>query len=178
MIITPKPTNVRIAIPRDEDQIYTVLSEGLFIENSTSGLSERKSREWIRGALAGQNYGIIGVIEENGEIAACIGLNLCAYWYSDDWHVEELWNFVAKPYRNHRSQDGSKSIRSFYATDLIDFAKWYSEYMQLFLMIGIITTKKMEAKCRLYSRILQPVGQFFIHNISVATGPGIKIEVK
>lgn len=174
MTLTSKPLNVRIAIPRDEDQIYTILSQELFIENSTSGLSERKSREWIRGALAGQNYGIIGVIEEGGEIAGCIGLNLCTYWYSDDWHAEEYWNFVRG---NFRKSINSDVKRSNYAHDLIEFAKWYAEYMQLFLMIGIISTKRTEAKCRMYRRILTPVGQFFMHNIIVATGPGIKTGV-
>ena len=171
MITTPKPSNVRIAGPADEDQLYNVLSEELFQENGTFSLSERKGRGFIHDTVNRLNYGIIGIIEEGGVIAGCIGMNLGTFWYSDDWHVEEYWNLVRLPYRKHIGND---SHRSFYAKDLINFAKWYADYMNLILNIGIISTQRTEAKCRLYSRVLQPTGQFFMHNLHLAKGPGIQ----
>lgn len=168
--MTDQPKNVRLAIPSDEDRIYKLLSEGLFQENGTFSLSEERSREFIRQAVNHQG-GIIGVIEEEGQLAGSIGLNLGRFWYSDDWHVEEYWNFVAEPYRK---SIGTQYKRSDYAKDLINFAKWVSERMELVLNIGIISTHRTEAKCRLYSRTLTPCGQFFMHNLQVAKGPAIK----
>ena len=176
MILTPKPDNVSIAQPEDEDELYDVLSQELFNENGTFSLSERKGRGFIRETVNKMNYGIIGVIREEGSIAATIGMTLGTFWYSDDWHVEEYWNFVRPEFRK---SIGTENKRSNYAHDLINFAKWYSERMELILNIGIISTKHTEAKCRLYGRILVPVGQFFMHNLHLAKGPGIqKIEGK
>lgn len=164
-----KPSNVRLAMPSDEDTIYRILSEGLFNENGTFSLSERKSRNFIRQAVNNEG-GIIGVIEENGQIAGTIGMNLGTFWYSDDWHIEEYWNFVRPEYRR---SIGTEFKRSDYAKDLINFGKWCSEKMGLILNIGIISTARTEAKCRLYGRTLTPVGMFFMHNLEVAKGPAI-----
>lgn len=164
-----KPENVRLAVRSDEDEIFRILSEGLFQENGTFSLSENKSRDFIRQAVDCQG-GIIGVIEEEGQIAATIGMNLGTFWYSDDWHIEEYWNFVRPEFRNHI---GEKSHRSYYAKDLINFGKWCAEKMGLILNIGIISTTRTEAKCRLYGRNLTPVGMFFMHNLEVAKGPAI-----
>lgn len=164
-----KPSNVRLATLADEDEIYRILSEGLFYENGAFSLNEPKVRAFIRQAVDCQG-GIIGVIDEGDQIAATIGMNLGTFWYSDDWHIEEYWNFVRPEYRNHI---GAESKRSYYAKDLINFGKWCAEKMGLILNIGIISTTRTEAKCRLYGRNLTPVGQFFMHNIEVAKGPAI-----
>ncbi len=166
-----QPKNVRLAMPKDENALFSILSEELFNENGTFSLSENKARTFIHQAV-NNDGGIIGVIEERGIIAGSIGLNLGTFWYSDDWHVEEYWNFVRIPYRNHIGEN-----RTHYAKDLINFGKWISERMGLVLNIGVISNKKTEAKCRLYGRVLQPVGMFFMHNLQVAKGPGINKEV-
>lgn len=178
IVRTPKPNNVSIASPYDEDELYNILSEELFSENGTFSLSEKKSRSFIRDTINGRNYGIIGIIRENGKIAGTIGMNLESFWYSDDFLVSEYWNFVRKDYRNHKSQDGKDGLRSFYAKDLIDFGKWFSETMDMILNIGIISTTRTQAKCRLYGRMLTPVGQFFMHNLEVAKGPGVHIKME
>ncbi len=164
-----QPKNVRLATMKDEDQIYNILADGLFHENSTFSLSEGKVRSFIRNAVNCEG-GIIGVIEENGEIAASIGMNMGTFWYSDDWHIEEYWNYVRPEYRKHTDEF---SYRSHYARDLINFGKWCAERMKMVLNIGIISTTRTEAKCRLYGRNLTPVGMFFMHNLEVAKGPGI-----
>lgn len=164
-----QPKNVRLAQPKDEDSIYRILSEGLFNENGTFSLSERKGREFIRQATH-NGGGIIGVIEEDGEIAGTIGMNLGTFWYSDDWHIEEYWNFVRPEYRK---SIGKEFKRSDYAKDLINFGKWCAEKMHMVLNIGIISTTRTEAKCRLYGRTLTPVGMFFMHNLEMARGPAI-----
>ncbi len=168
--MTDQPKNVRLALPSDEDAIFDLLSEGLFNENGTFSLSERKSREFIRQATNGGG-GIIGVIEEGGQLAGSIGMNLESFWYSEDILISEFWNYVHPNYRNHVGEN-----RSHYAKDLINFAKYISERMSMVLNIGIISTTRTEAKCRLYGRNLQTVGAFFMHNLQVAKGPGINKE--
>lgn len=170
-----KPSNVRLATHKDEDEIFRILTEGLFHENGTFSLSETKARDFIRSAVDCQG-GIIGVIDEGDQIAATIGMNLGTFWYSDDWHIEEYWNFVRPEFRNHI---GENSDRSHYARDLINFAKWCAEKMGYVLNIGIISTTRTEAKCRLYGRNLTPVGMFFMHNLEAAKGPAIsKVSLK
>ncbi len=164
-----RPSNVRLAVPSDEDMLFKILSEGLFHENGTFSLSESKSRAFIRNAVNNEG-GIIGIIEEGNQIAATIGMNLGTFWYSNDFHIEEYWNYTRPEYRKSINTDFK---RSDYAKDLINFGKWCSEAMGLILNIGIISTTRTEAKCRLYSRTLTPVGQFFMHNLQVAKGPAI-----
>lgn len=171
--MTEQPKNVRLAVPSDENSIFKLLAEGLFQENGTFSLSEKKSREFINHATNNEG-GIIGVIEENGIIAGSIGLNLETFWYSDDFYICEYWNYVAPQYRKSINTEFQ---RSDYAKNLIDFAKWVSERMNLVLNIGILTTHRTEAKQRLYQRKLTAAGSFFFHNLEAAKGPGINKEV-
>ncbi len=161
---TEKPLNVRLATTADEQDLFDMLTQKLYFENGAFSVSPKKVIETIQSATRNQG-GIIGVIDGNGEIAGAIGMRLGSFWYSDDWHVEELFNFVAEPYR-----------RSEYAKNLIQFGKWCAERMKLILNIGIISTHRTEAKSRLYSRQLQHVGMFFMHNLAVAKGPALGKE--
>lgn len=166
--MTPRPSNVRLAEPKDEIALYRMLSEKLFNENATFSMSPEKVLRFIQAATRNNdpNSGaIIGVIDGDGEIAGSIGMILGQFWYSDEFHVEEYWNFVDSNYR-----------KSEYAKNLIDFAKSISERLKMVLNIGIVSTKQTEAKCRLYSRKLQFMGQFYMHNISAAHGP-VSLEV-
>lgn len=169
---TERPLNVRIAGPQDTAAIYDLLTTRLYHENGVFSVCPEKVIETITHATEGRG-GVIGIIEENGEIAASIGMQLGQFWYSEDWHVEELWNFVRKEYRNHIGNER----RSFYAKDLINFGKWFSEQMKMILNIGIISTERTEAKVRLYQRSLTPVGCFFMHNLSAARGPTAIIKI-
>jgi hypothetical protein len=164
--MTERPLNVRIAGPADTAALYDLLTTRLYHENGVFSICPEKVIEEITRATEGRGS-VIGIIEENGEIAGCIGIALGQFWYSSDWHAEELFNFVRQEYRNHIGDEK----RSFYARDLINFGKWFSEQMKMILNIGIISTERTQAKVRLYQRVLQPVGAFFMHNISVATGP-------
>jgi len=157
--MTEKPNNVRIATEKDEKELLSLLMNKLYYENGTFGVCPEKVIATIKHATQG-NGGIIGIIEGNGEIAGTIGMQIDQFWYSDDWYLCELWNFVHPDYR-----------KSEYAKNLIDFGKWASEQMKMILNIGIISTHRTEAKVRLYQRKLTPVGMFFMHNISAAKGP-------
>lgn len=160
MIKTIKPDNVRLAIPADDQAIFDLLRNKLYYENGAFSVDDEKTMRTIQTATRGEG-GIIGIIDgNNGDLAGTIGMQLGQFWYSSDWHVEEFWNFVSPDYR-----------KSDYAKNLIDFAKWCAEKMELVLNIGILSTDRTEAKQRLYARRLQPAGMFFFHNLAVSKGP-------
>lgn len=103
--------------------------------------------------------GIIGVIDGDGEIAACIYLLFSTFWYSREDHLEELFSFVREPYRKSR-----------YAAMLIEFAQRCADVIPLKLLIGVLTTHRMESKVRLYRRELgMPAGAFFLYDPSGAS---------
>jgi hypothetical protein len=80
-------------------------------------------------------------------------MTIDAIWYSPDYQLLELTNFVHPDHRRNR-----------YAKQLINFAKTVSDNLGIDLMIGIVSNKRTEAKIRLYQRQLQPVGAYFIHH--------------
>lgn len=157
-IITIKPANVRIAVRADEDSIYDLLCS-LYKENATFSMNERKVRNTIKKATQCDG-GIIGLIEKDGKIVGIFGSLISQFWYTDDYYLDELWNFVHPDYR-----------KSSYSRDLIDFAKWASEALDIPLLMGIMSTKRTEAKMGMYDRKLKMIGAFYVHNFKSAGGP-------
>lgn len=143
---------VRIGRPQDEDTVYGFLL-ALHSENGLSDLNEGRARSNIRECLDFPNKGVVGAVEKDGKIVASIGLKCNqSLWYSNDWFLEEQWNFVLPEYR-----------KSDYAKRLIEFAKWSSFNTNAPLIMGIVTKKKLEAKMRLYQRQMPQVGAYFIY---------------
>ena len=162
---TEKPANVRIATTFDEQAIFDLLTgaQGLYEENALFELSRRKVRSTIKDALARHQgqlgtpsgpKGIIGVIEHDGKIVGSIGMGFTSFWYTEEWHLSEFWNFV---HPNHR--------KSSYALDLIQFAKWCADGLGIPLHMGIISRERVKGKVRLYKRIIPYVGGYFIYGI-------------
>lgn len=159
---TQKPEEVRIATRKDEARIFRLLTEGptsLANENAMYPVAPAKVLQRIKQATQGQG-GIIGLMEHEGHIAGSVGVFLSQYWYTDKWHVEELWNFVHPDFRRLANADGSlKGV----ASTLVDFAKWANEQMNVALHMGIMTLTRMEGKARLYDRKLLRIGAFFMN---------------
>lgn len=151
--MTKKPDNVRIAIPSDEEALFHFLTKNLYQENGMFSLSEAKVRQAINN-YCNQRDSLIGLIEDETGIVGCVGLYIASFWYTDEYHLDEIFNFVREDRRC-----------SNYAKDLIDFAKWCNENMNLVLMMGILSTVRTEAKVRLYSRRLQMIGAFFANPV-------------
>ncbi len=143
---------VNIAKSSDADRVYNFLLN-LNNENAIFPLSESRSREAIASCLPQTQGlgGIIGIIENQKEIEACVGLRFSRMWYTDEWFLDELWNFVLPEYR-----------KSTNAQKLIDFAKKVAEMMNTPLVMGIVTQKQLEPKMRLYQRKMKQVGAYFI----------------
>lgn len=151
--MTDKPASVRIATVPDEAAVYKILSMA-HEENGAAQLSPERVRDQIKFATE-RRGGIIGVIDGPQEIEGVIMLRLTQWWYSDDWHLDELCNFVHPDYRrgNHHPRH------------LIEFAKWFAEQMEQPLFIGVMTHERMEAKNRLYRRQVKMGGALFYHNL-------------
>ena len=151
---------VRIATKTDEDEIIRLLHL-MHAEGGLLPLNEARARETFNHAFE-RKGGMIGVIGEPGDIKAMIYLLISRFWYTDENHLEELFNFVRPDLR-----------KSDYARQLIEFAKATSEQIGIPLVIGVLTNTRMEGKVRLYRRILGiPAGAFFVHNAKwVSTTP-------
>ena len=148
--------NVRIAVPEDEDQLMALCRLN-HAENGDHPLNEDKVRAMLRRGLF-RNGGIIGVVGAPGDLKAMIILIIDEIWYSSDFQMLELVNYV---HPDHR--------RSTYAKDMIEFAKLSSDGTGIDLTIGVLSSVRMEAKCRLYARQLPKAGEFFIHHPSAMT---------
>ena len=76
-------------------------------------------------------------------------------WYSSDWFLNEVFNFVHPDFR-----------RSTRAKGLIAFAKNISDEMNLPLILGVVSNYRTEAKVKLYERQFPKAGAFFMYNNS------------
>lgn len=149
---------VRLAQIEDYEALIG-LCKAVHTEIGLFNFSERKVRGLLDRAF-NREGSIIGVIGEVGSPLACIYLALEQIYYSEDWHISELWNFVHPEHR-----------RSDYAKQLLEFAKRCGEAMALPVIVGIVTNNRTEAKVRLYERKLQKAGAFFIHNMESTHSP-------
>ena len=143
---------VRIATPDDEPAIMALVRE-LHCENGLFTLNEAKVREYLHRCFRREKV-IVGVIGAPGQIEASTCILISDMYYTDDWHLAELWNHVGEPYR-----------RSHNAEALIEFGKQCSDRIGIPLITGIITNKRVAGKVRLYRKVLgYPAGAFFVHN--------------
>lgn len=142
---------VRLATREDEEDLMNLCRE-LWEENGMFSMSDDLVRMMLHRAFSKQG-GIIGVIGEKGKLEGCISIILGTLWYSTEWHLEELFNYVRPQFR--------KSDR---AKQLIQFAKKMSDEVGIPLIIGVISNERTEAKVRLYERQLhKPAGAFFVY---------------
>lgn len=151
-------TIVRLAQPEDEAGIVE-LCVLLHEENGLFPLSEAKTRALVKRAIDRQG-GIIGVIGDLGAPVAGIQLALDQMYYSDQWLLNEGFNYVHPNYR-----------KSDFAKCLIAYAKSCADKMGLPLMMGILSNHRTEEKIRLYERQLEKAGAYFVYGRQYA-GPG------
>ena len=151
--MTTKPASVRVATRADEDRIFALMHLA-HKENAVACINNQKVWDKIRLATR-KKGGVIGIIDGPKGLEGVICMCMAQWWYSDDWHVEELINFVHPDCR-----------RSDHAKDLLSFAKWFTEQMELPLFIGVLSNIRTEAKVRLYGRRLDNVGAVFCHNMN------------
>lgn len=136
----------RLAVPDDSESLFDMCCQ-LWEENGIFPMSEEKVRRMIEIAVKPDErrdwepITIIGALGPVGDVEGCIALCVTQSWYSDAWHLEELWNFVRPDKR-----------RSNHAKSLIEYSKSIQRQMGLPLMIGILSSDHTQEKIRLYAR--------------------------
>jgi hypothetical protein len=150
---------VRIVTADDEEEVVAMCKR-LHEENGLFSLSETRVRECIRRCINAQGT-IVAVIGPPGGIEGSICMEMTSFYYTDDLHLSELWNFVDEQHRRSRNAEA-----------LIEFGKACALKMQMPFFTGIITNRRLAGKVRLYRRLLgNPVGAYFIFNANWATHP-------
>ena len=153
------PSIVRIAKPADHQEIWRLFLQG-HRENGQFSLAPEKVEWFLSRALRPDLIpewdtgprGAIGVIGDVGRLEALVFVTIGTYWYSHDRHLEEFIVYVDPECR-----------QSAHARTLIDWMKSQSDRVGIPLVTGIISTERTEAKVRLYRRMLEPVGAFFLY---------------
>lgn len=145
-------SRVRKADAGDEDDLMAMCRE-LHRENGLFAMNEDKVRGFLRRAFEAKGA-IIGVVGERNKLQASVYLLISNFWYSDEWHLEELFLFVRKQFRRSRN-----------AVELIGFSKRCAKELDIPLVIGVLSNTLTEQKVRLYERQLsKPAGNFFVFN--------------
>ena len=100
-------------------------------------------------------HGIVGVIGPHGNPEAAVLLRIGTIWYSRDPHLEERGIFVHPDFRKAR---GGRAAR------LAKFSTEVADSLNMPLTIGVLSEHRVEAKMRLYQRILgKPSGCYWIY---------------
>jgi GNAT superfamily N-acetyltransferase len=121
-------------------------------ENGMFDLDEDCVRETFNRAVKNKE-GVIGLIKGPlGDLRAMLFLLVTRYYYTQQFHLEELFNFVAPEHR-----------RTNYADALLKYADHCQKSLGIPLVIGVLTNSRMEAKVRKYRRHFgMPAGAFFV----------------
>ena len=142
---------VRKARRYDADQLMQ-MCKILHAENGQFGLSMRKVEGMVDKAFSNDGC-IIGTVGPGDRIEGIIMLLIAQFWYTEDWCLEEIMNYVLPEHR-----------RSTHANDMIAFAKRCSDEIHIPLVIGVVSNERTKAKIELYRRQLgEPVGGYFMH---------------
>ena len=94
----------------------------------------------------------IAVIGPKSNLEAMVFVILGQFWYSADYHLEELIVYVDPECR-----------KSGHVKSLIDWMKKSADDLGIPLITGVISKDRTAAKIRLYDRYLGRVGAFYLH---------------
>lgn len=121
-------------------------------EQALFAVSEAKSRDMLNRAFLREG-GIVGVIGPKGAIEAAVFLILAQPLYSEEWHIEEVFNVVRPEFR-----------RSTHARSMLEFSKRCHHDLGIPVLIGVLHRVQTAAKVRLYRRQFGPaVGAYFLY---------------
>jgi|HubBroStandDraft_5_1064220.scaffolds.fasta_scaffold109655_2 hypothetical protein len=149
--MTENPTVIG-ATPADLPE-FMRLFKVMHAENGLFDLDEECVLETFNRAVKNKE-GVIGLIKgPDGDIRAMLFMLITRYYYTTQFHLEELFNYVAPPWR-----------KTNYADTLLRYAIHCQQQLKIPLVIGVLSGSRMEAKVRLYRRRLgMPSGAFFVH---------------
>lgn len=145
---------VRLAVPSEVDEVMKIALMGVE-ENAFVPVNPAKLLQEIWSAL-NLHQGAIGAIGEvGGPIEGAVLLRVGNVFYSDAPLIEEKAIFVHPSFRQAK---GGRAAR------LAEFSKWMADKMDLPLLIGVLSAHRVEAKIRMYSRVMGPSsGAYWIY---------------
>lgn len=149
---------VRLGVPGDEPAIMALLRQ-MHSEIGVFSYSEERTRETLQSILNAKTRplpmpGVVGVIGPVTDLQATIGLMMGRVYYTEEWHLGDLWTFVREDCR-----------RSNHAKELIDFAKRMAACFKVKSIGGVFCDKQTEQKMRLYRRRYGPLkGGYFMYD--------------
>lgn len=147
---------IRLALASDESELIELLRMKT-AEEDIARFDEEKMRLLLRQMIP-RYWGMVAVVPGKGEhIDATTGLILGQWYFSSDWHLERLWDFVRPEAR-----------RSTIAKDLIVFAKQYAENLGLPLIMEQVTNEATARKEELVARQVPRAGGLFRYKPSSA----------
>lgn len=147
MLIT---SPVRKAVLADKPQIMEMCEEN-HKDNGQFAIDLQKVESMIDRAFNGGGA-IIGVVGQK-QIEGMLVLLISQFWYSSDWCLEEVQNYVRPQFR-----------KTTHAKDMINFGKRCSNELGIPLVIGVVSNERTRAKMELYRRQLgEPCGGYFLH---------------
>lgn len=162
------PSTVRVAGPADRSEVIRLLLLG-HNENGMFPLDRPKAEWWVDRMLDPAAIppwdtgprGAIGVIgPPGGTLEGLAFVTFGTYWYTQQRHLEEFVVFVDPLFR--QTMDGERVP---HAKALVEWMKEQSRLTGLPLLTSILSEKpRMEAKVRLYQRMMPKVGAFFCFN--------------
>src|SRR6266446_3634638 len=151
------PSVIRPAIPLDAPEIWRLFLQthrenGLFtIDPAKVTILMDRARHPER--IPPYDTGVrakIGVIGPPGRLEAIVFILIGQFWYSSEFHLEELLVYVDPECR-----------KSGHAIACITWMKSLADSLGIPLLTGIISKHKTAAKIRLYDRHLPRIGAFF-----------------
>lgn len=156
---TKRPPDVRLAGPKDELAIYNLVIMDLEENARVAPIAKDEVEELImRGTR--QKGGIVSVIDDK-ETGLPIAVQIIVHdkwWWSKSRHLIKVMDFV---HPEHRSSN--------YGAQLIEFSKWITDRWtenfgyQVYLLSGVLGTKRTKDKVRLYGRHVTPVGAYYLY---------------
>ena len=153
------PSVIRKAMPYDAPEIWRLFLQ-THRENGLFVISPFKVTEFLDRALHPERIpphdtGVraqIGVIGPPGKLEALAFVLIAQFWYSDEFHLEELLVYVDPECRKSR-----------HAITCLKWMKGLADELKIPLMTGIISKNRTAAKIRLYARMLPRIGAFYLY---------------
>lgn len=159
-MLAVSPSIVRKATVEDHQEIWRLFlmahnENGMFKlapERVEFFLQRALRPELIHPADTGPR-GQVVVIGPPGKLEAICFVILGNFWYSNEFHLEELLVYVDPECRN-----------SHHARSLIEWMKKTADALGIKVLTGVISNTRTKAKVRLYERMKLPcVGAFFLY---------------
>jgi hypothetical protein len=153
------PSVIRKATPMDAPEIWRMFLQ-LHRENGLFTIAPAKVTNFMDRALHPERIpswdtgprAQIGVIGLPGRLEALVFVLISSFWYSEEFHLEELLVYVDPECRKSR-----------HAVACVTWMKDLSDQLKIPLMTGIISKERTAAKIRLYDRMLPRIGAFYFY---------------